>query len=88
MNTVLAQCAGGVEGSENLVFHDSTSFIVWNLMRAKRCVLLREIHDLETREWLLSASRETYRRLAMSSGSSGGRHRFDIVVVAKKRFRR
>ena len=39
-----------VEGSENLVFHDSTSFIVWNLMRAKRCVLLREIHDLETRE--------------------------------------
>jgi hypothetical protein len=53
---VLAQCAGDVEGSGNVFFHDSRTSTVGKSTVAKRCIRVCGTHDLETKQQFLNTS--------------------------------
>ena len=68
-----------MEESENAFSHNRKSFVVWKMIKAKRCFRVRGIHDLETRQQILSVSLASRRRSTMSSSSSVGRRGSGIL---------
>ena len=76
-----------MEGSGNAVFHDRKLATSGSAMRTKRCLRARGIHDLATRQQLLSASLLSCRRSTTSSSNSAGRHGHDMVIEKLERKR-
>ena len=72
-----------MEGSGNVRFHDwMGQFVGWNRTSAKRCFRVRGIHELETRQQVLSVVCSSHRWSTTRSSISGGRGH-DIAVCAR-----
>ena len=76
--------AGELEGSGNILFHNSRCLGEENLISAKRCFLAHGTHDLATTQQFRSASGLSCDLSMMWSRISGGKDGFDIAVCFQK----
>jgi len=80
--------AGDVKRSGNVSFRDYSICVVANQTLAKRCLRVRRIHDLETRQQFLSACFVSCRRSTMASNIPAGRWGSSMMISVHKLHRR